>query len=208
MSKVFIFIFVLFCFVLVIACNRYIETFSSHNSDFIPDLGIFNNEKLHDIQTIINRIPLEIKPERKATFSDTIGFIPKETVTETEQQQLILWIQNNIRVPLIRLDTLYKEHGIIYSNFYIDNKDPVYYILVSIEFKLTKNNDFIIYKLKIKGLISKLNVKLLASLPTKKGYNSFIDEPDEQLSPNMITNILQQFEENKKELLLRNKQIN
>lgn len=198
-----IILFVLFCFVFY-AMNKK-EFFSSHNSDFIPEIGIFNNT-LAKISSLFSHINLTTKPDIKKSFADKLGFITKQKINNLEFDQIISWIKKNLTFKFIKFDTLYKEKDIIYAEFYLDINDPVYYLLVSLEIKFN-NTNIHVYNLIIKGLKTKLNIELLPPISNKTLlYNSFIDEP-EILKETTIRNQLQIFEENKKEILLRNKNV-
>lgn len=196
-------IFVLFCFVLVFYTKR--ELFSSHNSDFVPESGIFN-DTVNGLMSIFDSVKLTAKPESKPTFADSLGFVNKQSVDDDEQHQIILWIRRAIKLNFIRFNTFYKEKDIIYTEFYLDIDDPLYYILVSAELGLEENNNINVYSLNIKGLITQLSVKLNDTAPKPILYGSFIDNP-EILNETTIRNELQLFEENKKEILLRNRVI-
>jgi hypothetical protein len=197
-------IFVLFCFVFVICIySRRRELFSTHNSDFIADSGIFN-ETVEKIFSILNKVNLTPKPLSEKTFADSLGIVNKQNIGDIEKQQIILWIRNNITQKFIRFNTLYKEKDIIYTDFYLDMDDPLYYILVSAELHITPPNNINVYKIENMGLITQLAVSLVDSAPKPILYGSFIDDP-EYLKETTIRNELQKFESNKKEILLRNR---
>jgi hypothetical protein len=200
-------IFVLFCFILfyILYVHHNREQFSSHNSDFITERGIFN-ETVERILPIFKRIALTPKPKIAKTFADSLGIINKQNIDDAEQQQIILWIRDNIALKFIRFNTLYKEKDIIYTDFYMDIEDPLYYILVSIELQFTNTNNINVYKIESMGLITRLAVSLHDTPPTPILYGSFIDDP-EHLKETTIRNELQKFEANKKEILLRNRVI-
>jgi hypothetical protein len=189
-------IFVIICFVL-----KRKELFSSHNSDLIATSGLNTDNSKFD--ALIDSIKLTEKPVREITFADELGIFFDQPITMFEQERLILWIKDNIKLPFIKFDNLQKRNDIITATFYVDINESFYYMLISIEFKINKNK-LDIYDIHSKGLVTKLSVSLKDSVPTKILYDSFIHDP-EFLNDSTIRNQVKLFEENKKELLLRNK---
>lgn len=178
------------------------ESFNTHNSEFVPKSGIFN-DTTKKLKKFFN-IKLSKKPKVNKTFADSIGFIKKQSITPYERNQIILWIQENINLKFIKFNALRKEKDIIYTEFYMSIDDPVYYVLVLGEIQLKPTTK--IFKLDIMGLVTKFDVASKESRPKIKLHDSFIDAPD-VLTKTEIFNILQQFELNKKEIQLRNKNV-